>query len=269
MKMNIWPGLLIAVKSILMLEVDRRYSQYQAMMNDDKEALMDEAEILIVEDEAPIARLIALHLHAAGYTTYLCENGDTALAALRDSDWKLVVLDRMLPGTSGMKILRWIKKSSSHAHIPVLMVTALGMSSERVQGLNEGADDYLPKPFEPDELVARANALLRRARVVETGSPDVAGIELDPDVHVVFEGENRVELRPLEYKLLKVLMDKPGKTRDREYLLDHVWGRNVFVEARTVDVTVKRLRKALKTIGRGDCIETVRSMGYRFVSPKE
>lgn len=252
-----------------MLELNHRYSQYQALMKGDKESQMDSADILIVEDEVPIARLIALHLHAAGYSTCICEDGDTALAALRDSDWKLVVLDRMLPGTSGMKILRWIKNSSAHIHIPVLMVTALGMSSERVQGLNEGADDYLAKPFEPDELVARANALLRRSRVVETGTPLISCIELDPDVPVVFEGDRRIELRPLEYKLLKILMNKPGKTRDREYLLDHVWGRDVFVEARTVDVTVKRLRKALKEINRGDCIETVRSMGYRFVTPKE
>jgi len=244
-----------------MLEVNQRYSQYQALMKGDVETQMDSADILIVEDEAPIARLIALHLHAAGYSTHICENGDAALEALRDSDWRLVVLDRMLPGTSGMKILRWIKASSAHVHIPVLMVTALGMSSERVQGLNDGADDYLPKPFEPDELVARANALLRRSRVVATGRSDVVCIELDPDVPVVFEGDKRIELRPLEYKLLKILMNKPGKTRDREYLLDHVWGRDVFIEARTVDVTVKRLRKALQQIDRGECIETVRSMG--------
>ncbi len=252
-----------------MLEVNHRYSQYQDLMEGDTEPQMDRADILIVEDEAPIARLIALHLHAAGYSTHICADGDLAMAALRGSNWKLVVLDRMLSGTSGMKILRWIKSSSAHVHIPVLMVTALGMSSERVQGLNDGADDYLPKPFEPDELVARANALLRRSRVVETGVSASPCIELDPDVPVVFEGDKRIELRPLEYKLLKILMNKPGKTRDREYLLDHVWGRDVFVEARTVDVTVKRLRKALQKIGRGSCIETVRSMGYRFVSPKE
>jgi len=252
-----------------MLELSQGSSQYRTLMNDDKENGIDCADILIVEDEAPIARLIMLHLRAAGYSTYICENGDDALAALRDSNWKLVVLDRMLPGTSGMKILRWIKNSSAHVQIPVLMVTALGMSSERVQGLNDGADDYLPKPFEPDELVARAKALLRRSRVVETGTTIANSIQLDPDVPVVFEGNKRVELRPLEYKLLKILMDKPGKTRDRDYLLDHVWGRDVFVEARTVDVTVKRLRKAMKEIARENCIETVRSMGYRFVRPSE
>ncbi|MFQ5345991.1 MAG: response regulator [Mariprofundus sp.] len=228
-----------------------------------------QADVLIIEDEVPIARLMELHLRSAGFSTYICSDGDSALAALRDSDWRLVVLDRMLPGASGMKILRWIKSSSSKGHTPVLMVTALGMPAERVHGLNEGADDYLSKPFEPDELVARARALLRRSRVLEKGGTVSSRIQLDPDVPVVFEGGARVEVRPLEYKLLKILMDKPGKTRSRDYLLDHVWGHDVYVEPRTVDVTIKRLRKALKKIGRKDCVETVRGMGYRFVMPAE
>lgn len=252
-----------------MLESNQVSSQYLTLMEDNIEKHGNSADILIVEDESAIARLMALHLRAAGYSTHVCEDGDSALEALRDGRWRLVVLDRMLPGANGMKILRWIKNSESKGHLPVLMVTALGMSSERVQGLNEGADDYLPKPFEPDELVARVKALLRRSRVVETGTALANSIQLDPDVPVVFEGDKRVELRPLEYKLLKILLDKPGKTRSRDYLLDHVWGRDVFVEARTVDVTVKRLRKALKEIGREDCVETIRSMGYRFVAPDE
>jgi len=250
-----------------MLELSHGSFQYRELMTQHTDYTL--ADILIVEDEAPIARLMELHLRSAGFSTYICDDGDAALAALRDSDWRLVVLDRMLPGASGMKILRWIKASATKGHTPVLMVTALGMPAERVHGLNEGADDYLPKPFEPDELVARAKALLRRSRIVESGAPMLAIIQLDPDVPVVFEGNARVEVRPLEYKLLKILMDKPGKTRSRDYLLDHVWGHDVYVEPRTVDVTIKRLRKALKKIGRKDCVETVRSMGYRFVMPAE
>ncbi len=250
-----------------MLELAGRSFQYCDLMIQNPD--ISSADILIVEDEVPIARLMTLHLQAAGYSTHVCANGDLALAALRDGVWRLVVLDRMLPGASGMKILRWLKASSTKAHTPVLMVTALGMPSERVQGLNDGADDYLPKPFEPDELVARARALLRRSRVVETGRVGADSIQLDPDVPVVFEGNQRIELRPMEYKLLKLLMDKPGKTRSRDYLLDHVWGHEVFVEERTVDVTVKRLRKAMKELGRKKCIETVRGMGYRFVMPNE
>ncbi len=250
-----------------MLEVKHDSFQYRDLMT--QEPLSTSADILIVEDEAPIARLMEMHLRKAGFTTSIRGDGDAALAALRDGEWRLVVLDRMLPGASGMKILRWLKASPTKGHTPVLMVTALGMPIERVHGLNEGADDYLSKPFEPDELVARTKALLRRSRVMESGVSAQVNIQLDPDVPVVFEGDARVEVRPLEYKLLKILMDKPGKTRSRDYLLDHVWGHDVYVEARTVDVTIKRLRKALKKIGRKKCIETVRSMGYRFVTPAE
>ena len=249
-----------------MLEIEGGAVQYRALMKHLENGA--DADILIVEDEAAIARLMALHLRSAGFSTHTCTDGDSALAALRDHDWRLVVLDRMLPGASGMKILRWLK-SSSKGEIPVLMVTALGMASERVQGLNDGADDYLPKPFEPDELVARVRALLRRGQVLKSGSVAACSIRLDDNVLAVFEGDRRVELRPLEYKLLKILMDKPGKTRSRDYLLDHVWGDEVYVEARTVDVTVKRLRKAMDQLGRKQCIETVRGMGYRFVTPDQ
>jgi len=248
-----------------MLELSESNFQYRHLMT--QEITPNSADILIVEDEAPIARLMEMHLRKAGFTTSACHDGDDALAALRDGDWRLVVLDRMLPGASGMKILRWIKASSNKSHIPVLMVTALGMAAERVHGLNEGADDYLAKPFEPDELVARTKALLRRSRAIETTSSGATILQLDPDVPVVIEGSQRIEVRPLEYKLLKILMDKPGKTRSRDYLLDHVWGHDVYVEPRTVDVTIKRLRKALKPLGRKKCIETVRGMGYRFVKP--
>jgi len=226
-------------------------------------------DILIVEDDAPIARLIAMHLQAAGFSTESSAHGDEALRRLAEGGVKLVVLDRMLPGSSGMKILRWLRSDTARAHIPVLMVTALGMASERIEGLNEGADDYLPKPFEPGELVARVKSLMRRVIVQEAGSAAaVSGMQLDTEAPVVIDGARRIELRPMEYRLLQVLMDKPGKTRSREYLLDNVWGHDVFVEPRTVDVTVKRLRKALQEIGREDCIETVRGMGYRYLAPQ-
>jgi len=223
------------------------------------------ADILIVEDDDAIARLIELHLKAAGLSTCRCADGNSALDHLQNGTWRLVVLDRMLPGTSGMQILRWLNRGSAEQKLPVLMVTALGIASERVQGLNEGADDYLPKPFEPDELVARVKALLRRAAATAAVESGVSSdLELDPDALEVRVGNRKVELRPMEYRLLAVLMEKPGKTRSREYLLDHVWGRDVFVEPRTVDVTVKRLRKAMQTLDRAECVQTVRGMGYRF-----
>ncbi len=249
-----------------MLESGSSFFQYSSLMSNEHDP---QADILIVEDEEAIARLMALHLRAAGFGTHIVGDGDSAIRMLADTSWRLVILDRMLPGASGMKILRWLRRDSADDYVPVLMVTALGMSTERVKGLNEGADDYLPKPFEPEELVARTRALLRRTRVVETGRASKATLMLDPEVPVAYDGDARVELRPMEYKLLKVLMDKPGKTRSREWLLDHVWGHDVFVEPRTVDVTVKRLRKALKTLGHKQCIETVRSMGYRYIEEPE
>ncbi len=181
----------------------------------------------------------------------------------------MAVLDRMLPGADGMRVLRYIRRTSQEEMIPVLMVTALGQTAERVQGLNEGADDYLAKPFEPEELVARVHALLRRSCHAEGERLSEGGIEMNPDAYEIIVRGCSVVLRPLEYRLLQLLMKKPGKTRSRDYLLDHVWGRDAFVEPRTVDVTVRRLRKALQKCGAGDSVETIRGMGYRFNSSDE
>jgi len=225
--------------------------------------LGNERPILIVEDDAPIARLMQMHLEAAGLSTQTCNHGDKALELLQEKQWGAVVLDRMLPGAGGMRVLRFIRRNSEDM-LPVLMVTALGQTADRVQGLNEGADDYLAKPFEPEELVARLQALLRRTHGKAEAALSQGAMILDADTYRVSIGNHHVMLRPLEFRLLMVLMKKPGKTRSRDYLLDHVWGRETYVEPRTVDVTVKRLRKALKTCGAGDCVETIRSMGYRF-----
>jgi len=228
----------------------------------------NDRKILIVEDDAPIARLMQMHIEAAGYKVRCCGDGNKAIELMQEEPWMLVILDRMLPGADGMRVLRFIRRSTQEEIIPVLMVTALGQTAERVQGLNEGADDYLAKPFEPKELVARVQALLRRCSPAEGKPLNEGGIEMNPDAYeVVIHGHN-VTLRPLEYRLLHLLMKKPGKTRSRDYLLDHVWGRETYVEPRTVDVTVKRLRKALKKCGAGDAVETIRGMGYRF-NPKK
>ncbi|MFQ5582036.1 MAG: winged helix-turn-helix domain-containing protein [Mariprofundaceae bacterium] len=222
-----------------------------------------QAEVLIVEDDAAIARLIELHLRSIGLFSEICGNGNEAMQLLQDRTWRLVILDRMLPGRDGMQVLRWLKGRQKEEKTPVLMVTALGMTADKVQGLNEGADDYLTKPFEPEELVARVQALLRRSRT-PAGVLKHADVEVDPEAPEVRISGKPLSLRPIEFRLLHMLMKKPGKVRSREYLLDHVWGRDVFVEERTVDVAVKRLRKALAEHGKGECIETVRGMGYRF-----
>jgi len=223
------------------------------------------ADILIVEDEAAIARLMEIHLQRAGYSVVSCADGHKAVALLESNDYKLMLLDRMIPGVRGLDLLRWLRKQETLHTLPVVMVTALAQTEERVRGLNEGADDYLPKPFEPDELVARVQALLRRSLHGRDKSVSGSSIELDHDAMEAFVGGKRVDLRPLEFRLLQRLMKKPGKVRSREYLLDRVWGVNNFVEERTVDVTVKRLRKALAERGLGEAIVTVRGSGYRFV----
>ncbi len=224
----------------------------------------DPRQILIVEDDTPIARLMQMHVQAGGHRACCCADGNKAIELLQEHSFKLIILDRMLPGADGMRVLRFIRRTSQEEMIPVLMVTALDRTADRIQGLNEGADDYLSKPFEPDELMARVQALLRRSMPADTGRLRAGGIEVNPDIYEVSVNGRSITLRPLEYRLLQFLMKKPGKTRSREYLLNHVWGRDAFVEPRTVDVTVKRLRKALKACGAGDCVETVRGMGYRF-----
>ena len=220
--------------------------------------------ILIVEDDAAIARLIEIHLRKEGYQTSLCGDGLDAQKLLEERDYDLLILDRMIPGKRGLDVLRWLREQEKTAVLPVLMVTALGMTDERIRGLNEGADDYLGKPFEPDELVARVAALLRRAISKQTKNFDSSSIQLDEEsMEVRIDGEV-LSVRPLEFKLLQTMMAKPGRVFARDTLLDKVWGIDSFVEERTVDATVKRLRKALAEHGQEQCIQTVRGMGYRF-----
>ncbi len=249
--------------------VESLEGQKGLMVLEDREV---NAEILIVEDDVAIARLMELYLKKEGFTVVGCADGDEAMRQLQEHSFRLLILDRMLPGRRGMEILRWLRKQETIATLPVLMVTALGSTEEKVHGLKEGADDYLPKPFEPEELVARVHALLRRAVAAPVSSlaTDANAIAIDEDAMEVTVHGKVLDLRPLEFKLLQVLMKKPGKVRSREYLLDHVWGVNSFVELRTVDVTVKRLRKALEVYQFSNAIKTVRGAGYRYnASPKK
>jgi len=235
------------------------------------------ADVLIIEDDPDIASLMMTQLtHRKGFRCEVISHGDRAKEWLLQSRCRLLILDRMLPGMSGMQLLRWLRKEKSIAHLPVLMVTALGTSQERVHGLSDGADDYLPKPFDPDELLARVDALLRRAEQKVAVTVDTKPVgEVDPwvdpklaeDGLSVLVGDVELMLRPMELAVLKVLMKKPGKVRSRDYLLDKVWGLNNFVEPRTVDVTFKRLRQALKKQGLKKCVKTVRGVGYCYREP--
>ena len=221
------------------------------------------ARILVAEDEAALAELLEYNLGHEGYMVRVAMDGDEALLALDEEVPDLVILDWMLPGVSGLEICRRIRTRPETREMPVIMITARGEEEDRVRGLDTGADDYMTKPLSMAELSARIKAVLRRTRPTLAG--DVASfgdISLDREVHRVHRGEREIHLGPTEFRLLDCLIQRPGRVFSREQLLDKVWGRDVYVEARTVDVHVGRLRKALNRRGERDPIRTVRSAGY-------
>lgn len=221
------------------------------------------ARILVAEDEAALAALLEYNLSHEGYTVRICADGDEAQLALDEETPDLVVLDWMLPGVSGLEICRRIRARAETRDVPVIMITARGEEEDRVRGLNTGADDYMTKPLSMAELSARIKAVLRRARpALASDVASFGDISLDREVKRVRRGEREVHLGPTEFRLLDCLLQRPGRVFSREQLLDKVWGRDVYVEARTVDVHVGRLRKALNRRGERDPIRTVRAAGY-------
>lgn len=224
------------------------------------------ADILLVEDEQDLVTLLEYNLKAEGHNVHLVMHGDQADVAIRENVPDFVLLDWMLPGLSGIELCRRWRAREETANVPILMMTARGEEAERVRGLSTGADDYVVKPFSIAELLARVNALLRRARPELVASRLSSGdIELDRKTHRVKRGNRDIHLGPTEFRLLQFLMQSPGRVYSREQLLDHAWGRNVYVDERTVDVHVGRLRKALKNRANAkDPIRTVRGSGYSF-----
>ena len=221
------------------------------------------ARILIVEDEEPLTMMLRYNLEAEGYAVETAARGDEAEIKLSESPPDLVVLDWMLPGLSGIELCRRLRARPATARLPIIMLTARGEEGERVRGLATGADDYIVKPFSLPEFIARIGALLRRASPERIASILSAGdIELDREKRRVSRAGREVALGPTEFRLLEFLMQSPGRVFSREQLLDGVWGRDVYIDERTVDVHVGRLRKALNR-GRGnDPIRTVRGSGY-------
>lgn len=221
------------------------------------------ARILVIEDEEALAALLEYNLGKEGFTVRISSDGEDALLAIKEDQPDLVLLDWMLPGLSGIEICRWIRARAESREIPVIMLTARGEEDDRIRGLETGADDYLTKPFSVPELTARVRALLRRVR--PTLSAEVAtfgDLMLDRETRRVRRAEREVHLGPTEFRLLDCLLQRPGRVFSREQLLDLVWGHDVYVEARTVDVHVGRLRKALNRRGERDPIRTVRAAGY-------
>ena len=221
------------------------------------------AHILIVEDEAALSTLLAYNLEKEGFAVRVATDGEQAINALAEEQPDLVLLDWMLPHLSGIEICRRIRRDPATSGLPVIMLTAKGEESDRIRGLDTGADDYVTKPFSPAELVARVRALLRRARPAMGADQLIAGdIVMDLAAHRVHAGGAQVELGPTEFKLLRHFMEHPGRVYSRDQILDAVWGRDINVEDRTVDVHIGRLRKALRAAAGKDPIRTVRGAGY-------
>jgi two-component system phosphate regulon response regulator PhoB len=223
------------------------------------------ARILIVEDEESLTLLLRYNLEAAGYAVETVTRGDDAELRIAENAPDLVLLDWMLPGVSGVELCRRIRARKDTHRLPILMLTARGEEADRVRGLSTGADDYVVKPFSVPELVARVGALLRRADPAQSASRIVAGdIEIEREARRVRRAGAELHLGPTEYRILEFLMLKPGRVFSREQLLNGVWGRDAYVDERTVDVHIGRLRKTLSPRGARDPIRTVRRSGYAF-----
>jgi two-component system phosphate regulon response regulator PhoB len=219
--------------------------------------------ILIVEDEEALTLLLRYNLEAAGYDVDTVARGDEADLRLKEASPDLIILDWMLPGLSGIEICRRLRARPDTKTLPIIMLTARGEESERVRGLSTGADDYIVKPFSVPELIARVSALLRRASPERVAAIlKIGDIELDRDIRRVSRSGRDIPLGPTEFRLLEFLMQSPGRVFSREQLLDGVWGRDIYIDERTVDVHVGRLRKALNRGPDADPIRTVRGGGY-------
>jgi two-component system phosphate regulon response regulator PhoB len=225
------------------------------------------ANILVIEDEPAIQELLALNITQAGHNAIRALSGEIALDLMRETVPDLILLDWMLPGMNGLELARKLKSDTYTKNIPIIMLTARGEEYDKVRGLEVGADDYVTKPFSPRELNARIKAVLRRRAPQMTDDPiELSGLRLDPTTHRVTGNQKTIDLGPTEFRLLHFFMTNAERVHTRSQLLDKVWGDRVFVEDRTVDVHIRRLRNALSISGHEDLIQTVRGAGYRLSS---
>jgi len=223
-------------------------------------------KVLLVEDELSIRQMLLFVLQDCGFEVLQAENTQEAMECISNNNIDLLVLDWMLPGISGVELCGRLKKENEYKHIPIIMLTAKAEEDDKIQGLNAGADDYLTKPFSPRELIARINAVLRRVNSNKMVDEilEYEGLVLNEKSHRVTSHQKRVIVGPIEYKLLHFFMSNPERVFSRTQLLDNVWGNDVYVEERTVDVHIRRLRKALEADGHDHMVQTVRGSGYRF-----
>jgi len=228
---------------------------------------MSAKQILVVEDERPIREMIAFGLRRAGFEVREAADARAGRAEVANKRPDLLLVDWMLPDTSGLEFTRALKRDRETSELPIIMLTARAEEGDKIAGLEGGADDYITKPFSPRELLARINAVLRRSMPAEgTERVDIEGLVLDQSSQRVSSGDRTVALGPTEYRMLAFFMTHPERVYTREQLLDRVWGGNVYVEERTIDVHIRRLRKALEEFGYDRLIQTVRGSGYRFSS---
>jgi len=221
--------------------------------------------ILVVEDEPAIQELIAVNLEHAGHHVIRTRDAEGALGIVRNALPDLMLIDWMLPGMSGVALAKQLRHEERTRGIPIILLTARSEEQDKVVGLESGADDYVTKPFSPRELMARIKAVLRRRAPQMTDDPvEIGGLRLDPSTRRVFGNKAQLELGPTEFRLLHFMMTHAERVHSRTQLLDQVWGDHVFVEERTVDVHIRRLRKSLEPSGHDRLIETVRGSGYRF-----
>jgi two-component system phosphate regulon response regulator PhoB len=226
---------------------------------------MSRLTILVVEDEDAIRGMLMMVLEQAGYKSVAVVDAEEAQKALDEVSPDLILLDWMLPGISGVEWARRLKKEPAYRELPLILLTARGEEEDKVRGLEIGADDYITKPFSPKELVARIRAVLRRSGKIMGMAQIILGdLVLDTEQHRLTIGDKQLEVSPTEFRLMQFFMTHPDKVYSRTQLLDQVWGRSVYIEERTIDVHIRRLRKILSEHGREDLVQTVRGFGYRF-----
>jgi two-component system phosphate regulon response regulator PhoB len=221
------------------------------------------AKLLVIDDEPAIREMVRFTLSRAGYECIEAEDAAEAKRLIVNESPDLLLLDVMMPGQSGLDLARELRSRESTKELPIIMLTARCSDQDKIRGLDVGADDYITKPFSPGELVARIKALLRRSSV-DQSEIEVDGLQLNPETRNVCAGETRVELSPAEFNLLHFLMTRPERVFSRAQLLDRVWGEDKYVEDRTVDVHIRRLRAALEPAGHAGLIQTVRGVGYKL-----
>ena len=226
---------------------------------------MSRFKILIVEDEDAIRGMLMMVLEQAGFAPVAASDAEDAQKVLDENLPDLILLEWMLPGLSGVEWARRLKKDQTYRELPIILLTARGEEEDKVRGLEIGADDYMTKPFSPKELIARVRAVLRRSGKIQGSAQiELGDLVLDTEQHRLSIGDRLLDVSPTEFRLMQFFMTHPDKVYNRTQLLDQVWGRSVYIEERTVDVHIRRLRKILGEYGREDLVQTVRGFGYRF-----